>query len=102
MMESKILTPGVVGIKVDTKQEGEVACLTMQAMLDLLGTQHRVYVRRKPELSCDKSFESDKVTYMATCRFLIVDGPPGLISPPRTYDNDNMLTTFGLSLESPK
>jgi len=95
-MEYKTITPSVVGVYVDSKKEAEVAQATMKAMLELLSATNRVYLRRAPTWNKSMDFELDKEEWLVTCRFAIVPGEPGLIEPTRTFDNENMMTGFGL------
>lgn len=96
MTNYKTITPGVVGIYVDSRKESEVACTTMKAMLELLSSTNRVYLRRAPTWTKNMDFESEKEEWFVTCRFMVVPGEPGLIEPNRTFDDENMLTGFGL------
>ncbi len=91
----QILRPGVVCIKTDTRKEAEIAAVTMQAMLNLVASQKRVYLRKAIEISSDQDFELGTTKWATRCRFMIIEGPPG-IENPRVYDDGNLVSSFGL------
>ena len=79
MGKVETITPGVIRMTFGEKAEGQASAQTMQAMLELLAQTKEVVLRRAVTLENDRDFESLDERWIASCRFYLGDGPPGIM-----------------------
>jgi hypothetical protein len=82
-----------------TRAEAEEQVQFYERMLDTLSKSMKVYVRRRPEWNKDADFNTGEVKWRVSVRFTLGygDGKPELLQASHVYDNENMITGFGLA-----
>jgi hypothetical protein len=69
-----------------------------QQILDDLAKTNSVYIRRAPEYGSYLNEETMEICWYASMRYSFTpQGPHGIQTVNRAYDNDNMVTGFGLA-----
>lgn len=77
MMEFNV-KPGIVCVKTNTREEANAAACAMKVMLDFIALEKHVFLLKDIECLSDEDFTSRTTKWMTTCRFSVLDGPPGI------------------------